>query len=208
MIGEKNRIIALFLCAFLILSNISMTALAATSEGKTEKSYILTSQEISKFNPYVSLDKNNNQFIIDKEAKIDLTKEEYAKLEINIKKTNQVLKSTDKNQVQFVIIDPKSQAGNVKVAFTEGETKVEFYWWGARFFISKTNLVYMGSGITIAGIWIPQVFVARVVSTLGVIITQAPGGIWFDYNFWIAGITSLFPGMPFVFAAVTDFGWQ
>lgn len=62
------------------------------------------------------------------------------------------------------------------------------YWWGLRIGLSKNTVNNIGSGVTIAGIWIPHPVVKGVVATLGVIIGRCPGGIVFNSTPGLASV--------------------
>lgn len=66
--------------------------------------------------------------------------------------------------------------------FKEGKNAIELYWWGARVYLSKSTVRTISGGIAIAGIWIPEPTVAKVIAILGVIGNFCPGGIRFDCN--------------------------
>ena len=67
------------------------------------------------------------------------------------------------------------------LGFKEGVTKVVFHWWGVTVYLSRSTVRWLGLGITIAGIWIPEAVVTKVLATLGVVAQSCPGGIRFDY---------------------------
>lgn len=41
----------------------------------------------------------------------------------------------------------------------------------------------MGAGASIAGVWIPHPVVKGIAATLGIVVSNAPGGIWADYSY-------------------------
>lgn len=56
----------------------------------------------------------------------------------------------------------------------------------------------MGAGATIAGAWIPKWWVMGIVSSSGYILSNAPGGVYVDYD----RLQSGFGG------GITKVGWQ
>lgn len=72
--------------------------------------------------------------------------------------------------------------------FKNGSNYVHVYWWGLRIGLSKNTVNNIGSGVTIAGIWIPHPVVKGVVATLGVIIGRCPGGIVFNSTPGLASV--------------------
>lgn len=62
--------------------------------------------------------------------------------------------------------------------------------------------------MAIGGIWIPEPLVTKILATLGVVIALCPGGIAFDYNYILAGISSLVPGISLSFLAVRNVRFQ
>lgn len=72
-------------------------------------------------------------------------------------------------------------------AFQEGETRVQVNNWGVEVYISKTAIIYIGAGISIGGVWVPEPVVSKVLATAGVVVTMCPGGIVLEYHYgWMA----------------------
>ncbi|MCI1966591.1 MAG: hypothetical protein LKJ17_10745 [Oscillospiraceae bacterium] len=92
--------------------------------------------------------------------------------------------------------------------FREGVTKINFHWWGATIYLSKTTINLIGAGVSVGGIWVPEPVVSKILATLGVVVALCPGGIVFDYNYVLAGIGVLLPGAWIMFPAVSNIRWQ
>lgn len=71
-------------------------------------------------------------------------------------------------------------------------------WHTTRFYIKRSTLRHMGAGATIAGVWIRKWWVAGFVSTFGYTLSNAPGGVYVDYDRLLSG----FGG------GITKVGWQ
>ncbi len=68
-------------------------------------------------------------------------------------------------------------------SYKEGVNKVEWYWWGARIYLSKTTVRWIGAGVTVGGIWVPEPVVSKILATIGAITAATvQGGIVFDAN--------------------------
>lgn len=71
-------------------------------------------------------------------------------------------------------------------------------WHTTRFYIKRSTLRHMGAGATIAGAWIPKWWVTGIVSSSGYALSNAPGGVYVDYD----RLQSGFGG------GITKVGWQ
>lgn len=199
------------ICAILsmvLVFTISIPALAA--ENKTLNTVPPLSQEEKvALNQWVSYSDDNMQYVIKSGAKSALSDEEYRVLSHYITVTNSNISKADFSTNEVFIVAPEEEFQYVNArAYNEGVTKIEFHWWGASIYLSKTTIMTIGAGITIGGIWIPEGVVTKILATVGVVIALCPGGIAFDYNYIAAGISNLVPGMSILFPAVSNIRWQ
>ncbi len=199
------------LLAIMTISLFALPAFAATEQETLTPNLALSNAEKVKFDEWVEYNSVEKTFYIKAGAQDYLSLEEYHKLEIVLSITNENINKFDFSTGEVSVIAP----GNKEIAlhaarapYTEGVDAIELYWWGVRIFLSKTTVNMIGAGVTIGGIWIPEPLVSKILATVGVVIALCPGGIWFDYNFILAGITAVMPGMPLMFSAVTGFGFQ
>ena len=51
-----------------------------------------------------------------------------------------------------------------------------------RVLLSKTTINRVGGGVTIAGVWIPEPVLSKILATGGAIAGLAPGGMYADYG--------------------------
>lgn len=203
----SKKIICCILSMVLIFS-ISIPAFAV--ENKTLNTIPPLSQEEKvALNQWVSYSDVNMQYVIKSGAKSALSDEEYRVLNHYITVTNSNISKADFSTNEVFIVAPEEEFQYVNArAYNEGVTKIEFHWWGASIYLSKTTIMTIGAGITIGGIWIPEGVVSKILATVGVVIALCPGGIAFDYNYIAAGISNLVPGMSILFPAVSNIRWQ
>lgn len=186
-----------------ILGN-GVTVINASGDNvDTSKSNVAASlslEQIDKFDKYVKLNKNTNQFYLSSDASTKLSTKEIMALTEQLKKTNSLTINIRESENSFITKDSNSITVTNKTdlenrdvlsrsKYHEGKTGVKLYWWGVRAWLSKSTLVSLGSGITIGGIWIPEPLVSKILATAGVVVALAPGGIAFNYtpvilNFW------------------------
>ena len=200
--------------------SLSVTAFAADSSIDTSKQVsalegapVLSQKQKARLNDWVIYDETTAQFLPVDGAEGALDKEEYSLLILCITTANKNLAKADFVSGEVSIVLPEQEnfssfQTQSSRAYSEGVTKIEFHWWGATIYLSKTTINYIGGGIAIGGIWVPEPIVSKILATLGVIGTLVPGGIAFDYNFILAGIGALLPGMSITFPAVTNVRWQ
>lgn len=156
-----------------------------------------SSNFINKFDVAVKV--VNNLFVIDySNLPQNTSSSELQSLKVLIDQKNSIiLKSENLNDGttlekdnNSVIISSNTNSSMLK--FREGSNYVHVYWWGLRIGLSKTTINYIGGGIAIGGIWVPEPIVSKILATLGVALGLAPGGIVFNStpgiaNFWGAG---------------------
>ena len=176
-----------------VLANESVQESVAVNQEKIDT---------EKLDSYVSFDQNSLNYKIDSTAKSELNEYEYNYLINQVEETNNVLSkvnlksneslSTDIDSVTITQFESTGNSQDSDVAlrsrskYREGITQVKVYWWGVRVWLSKTTISYIGGGIAIGGIWIPEPVVSKVVSSLGVVVSLVPGGIVFNTSPHIA----------------------
>lgn len=153
-------------------------------------------------------DDSTKEFSIKEGAKAALSKSDYTLLNTCITVTNSNLQKADFSSAKVFVVSPEQEGKEISFYYSDGVTKIEFHWWGATIYLSESTIESIGKGVTIGGIWIPHPIVSKILSTLGVVITSCPGGIAFDYNYILAGITSLVPGTKLLFSAISNIRWQ
>lgn len=174
-----------------------------------ESTPFITETQKNRLNEWVDYNENTKQFFIKSNANKVISEKDYSLLENSISITNQNIAKADFSTNQIVVISPKNESPKISTrAFKEGVTKIEFHWWGATIYLSKSTINVIGGGVAIGGIWIPEPLVSKILSTLGVGIALCPGGIAFDYNYIAAGINVLIPGSQLIFSAVRNVRWQ
>lgn len=197
-----------------ILSTVTPTLSAEASENTSQslkqdilqkdfslsgqQDVILSKHEMIKFSEYVDLD--NNFYVLNDKAAVELTSVEYDKLELIISHANRMIQEFNDlagaEEFEIEILSPQESlsqlTGNqfmmAKAGYIEGVTKVEFHLWGVKILLSKTDANKAATfGIGVAGIWMSSKIITTIALGLGVSGTQLiPGGIWID-QFWVAG---------------------
>lgn len=209
-----KKLLSMALAAIMVMG-MGTTAFAAEkttppAEGNTLISTpVLTESQKNLLNDWVSYDDGTKQFSIKQNAETALTNTDYLLLENCILITNQNIEKADFSSNEIYVVSPENEGVKTSTrAFSEGVTKIEFHWWGATIYLSKSTINVIGSGVAIGGIWVPEPLVSKILSTLGVIVALCPGGIAFDYNYIAAGISALVPGTALFFSAVSNTRWQ
>lgn len=201
-----KKLLAIVFASILGISIIGngTTVIHATGEKEdiSESNFTtnLSEKQIDKFDKYVKLNENTNQFFLTSIAAIELSKEDFKALNEQIIKSNSLTEKIKESSDSIITKGDKTITISKKTSleenntlsrskYHEGKTAAKLYWWGVRVWLSKSTLVGLGSGITIGGIWVPEAVVSKVLSTAGVVIALAPGGIAFNYtpvvlNFW------------------------
>lgn len=169
----------------------------------------LSEEKNIKLNEWVIYNEKEKQFKIKIEAKDKLNNMDYNLLEDYLNNTNSTIEKLDFSKGDVFVISPEEDIEMTERAkYNRGVTKINFYWWGARVYLSKTTINRIGYGTTIGGIWIPEPHVSKIVATVGVVASVCLGGIVFDYNYIAAGINKLIPGTKLVYRAVRNIRWQ
>lgn len=214
MISKKIiSICCLSLTLLIGVSFSSPTTAFATDKNEIESTTtvnqeLLNESLIQKANQYVKT--TENSFYLSEEGKIKLNESEQKIVLDSIQNANEYLKSIDNDLIQteksFLVTDEiiekevSTQNTSVKkintlsakkAKFKQGVNKIEFHWWGMDVYLSKSTVVGIGAGVTIAGIWIPHPIVSKATSTLGVVIGLCPGGIKFKFNYLKAGLGAI-----------------
>ena len=140
---------------------------------------------VARATPFVTV--TGERFALDDGATSALSTGEITQVETLLAGTNAQLDSLEREGTPIVAVlataDSTSSDEIQAFAFKEGVTKVEAHWYGLRVWASRTTLGVVGGGVGIAGIWIPEPIVSKVVATIGIAVgTFAPGGIVFNYT--------------------------
>ena len=153
------------------------------------KEYTLSEEQKNRLDKYVN-------------ASFELSDFEYNLLKTKVSETNAAIDSIKLSSNEYKVVSQDSitvfqevkDVNRYSFAFRsisgyqEGENAIRFYWWGARVWLSKTTVNYLGAGITLGGIWIPEAIVSKILATAGVVLGNCPGGIVFNYtpgvNIW------------------------
>ena len=179
------------------------------SSNTIESTPVITETQKNHLKGWVDYNEDTKQFFIKGNANKALSEKEYSLLENSISITNKNIAKADFSTNQIVVVSPENENSQISSrAYTEGVTKIEFHWWGARIYLSKTTVNLIGGGVTIGGIWVPEPIVSKILATLGVVVAFCPGGIVFDYNYIAAGINTLVPGSQLIFSAVSNIRFQ
>jgi hypothetical protein len=158
----------------------------------------LSTKVMDEASQFVSL--QGHEYVIDQDlAARKLSAPELSLVTKLISNTNEqinhafAVKTDDvKVEVSDTIAFIKKEPLSVSYKAKEGVTKVEWFWWGARVYLSKTTVRYISGGISIAGLWIPEPIVSKIIATIGVVSAVAiPGGIVFDVNAALLAIGNL-----------------
>lgn len=140
---------------------------------------------IDRATPFIAV--ADERFVLDTSAGTVLTTEEIDQVRSLLAGTNTQLDSLQSKGTPLVpVMTPPGSTDSDEIqafAFKEGVTKVEAHWYGLRVWASRTTLGVVGGGVGIAGIWIPEPIVSKVVATIGIAVgTFAPGGVVFNYT--------------------------
>lgn len=186
--------------SLMLAINAPATALAANSNNYSTNTGSSINQTINQstidyLSTFVRLNSSSHNYEIIPEARLSLSKEDYQFLSRRIEQTNQMINSADFSTGQANVIAPQEERStntySLMSVTSEGVDKIDFYWWGARVYLSKSTVRTMGATISIAGVIIPEAVVSKAASILGIVIGNTPSGIVFDYNYALAGIGSL-----------------
>lgn len=169
---------------------------ALGSSVETPSATELTDTIREKADPYVSV--LGDKFVLDDDAASSvLSEEEQTVVDSSIREANAAIKSasTELNVEKKVTSDAItfSQTTGPQIVNTDGDSVdpyyqpgrngVEYYWWGVKVLLSQRTVQFIGAGISIAGVWIPEPVVSKLAATLGIAVALAPGGVWADYSY-------------------------
>lgn len=171
----------------------------------------LSRTQIETLSQWVEYNAEAEQFHIKSGAIQSVGRENYKLLQKCVTATNRNLRAIDTDDKQVSVITPEHENRlelQKRKKYIEGVTKIEFHWWGATIYLSKTTVTTIGTGVTIAGVVVPEPVVSKLLAVAGVIETQCPGGIAFDYNYIVAGINALLPNSIIRFSAISNLRWQ
>ena len=203
---KTKKMFTSLIAATILTSLIAPASFAQTSSDpipqpeQTEseyENYFLENPE--QYDKYILLDSFQNRYYLKENAEYELDPQILAALQQQIAETNNVLKEVVIDDSSAIIVNPQpigfgtgikdrvltpTPSGpifdDLDKTYKEGVTKIKFHWWGTSVYVSKSKINNIGSGMTIAGIWLPSTLLKKVVATLGVAIGRVPGGVIFD----------------------------
>jgi hypothetical protein len=199
-----------FMLITMMMFSSTTTVFAAEKANTLKETPTLSQTQKNTLNEWVTYDDEANKFLIKTGAQDALAQSDYALLNECLAVTNSNIAMADFSSGEVFVVSPQDE-GRTEFAvasFNEGVTKIDFHWWGATIYLSKTTINLIGAGVSVGGIWIPEPLVSKILSTLGVAVALCPGGIAFDYNYIKAGIGELIPGSKLIFPAVSNIRWQ
>lgn len=150
---------------------------------------------IDQISPYIQFDRNNSKYFLTDEGKSILPVEVILQVEKTLNEQNQVrsetiLENSNKDGVEIVEkpngvleVVPEDDSMDNMLRYKNGVTKIDFYWWGSRVYISKSDLNNLNSMIIIGNKVIPSKIITTALSFVGVAAKSSPGGIVFDTSF-------------------------
>ncbi|EAF9900840.1 hypothetical protein A7B70_14785 [Listeria monocytogenes] len=147
---------------------------------------------------YISFSSELKRYVISPEINNELSKDKVTLIDSQVEITNEQINLSKKDSnINVIAVNSNGNEEVVKKTLLRGAgvNSIKFHWNYARVKISKSTLQNIGTGMTLGGIWIPQRLVAGICSSLGVGISKAKSGIWFDYNY-------------FSNLLLTGYGWQ
>lgn len=195
------------LASVMLFSSVLPTiSLATQNDEKVEQSNLdssmttsqLSNQIVDVANDYVYYDTDTNSFALNSSALLVLSQNDIDQINSQINQTNfQIKEAINDPSVNVYAVSPSGEEYNVSTSMlrANGVNSVSFQWNYARVKLSGNTLRNLGAGITLGGIWIPHPVASKVCSSLGVAISAATNGVWFDYNYAIGVLCG-------------NFGWQ
>ena len=170
MVKISTRTAAVAVSGTLVLSGIGVAAPAAASEVTTaiSASGEVSTTLINAVDPYVALEDGQYEFNVDAASRA-VSKDDLTHAQLLVEEMNSLLRDAYKynptqtgieivgKSVTFTQASTRNPGGVTTMAY--GVDNVEAHWYGFRVWISKGTLNNIGSGVTIAGLWIPS-FVA------------------------------------------------
>lgn len=211
---KKFRSFSAFALSALLIYAPSFHALAAENNPKNSDSTVVSEETIRRLNPWIFYNDEENRYEMKAGSEEALDLNDFKLANQYLSAANASLDQVDITDTSVTILAPEDEykqstpSRKARAAFHEGITKMEFHWWGARIYLSRTTIQFLGAGTTIGGIWIPEPLVSKILASLGAVITTCPGGIVFDYNYMKAGIQMLSPAIGLIFPAVSNIRWQ
>ncbi|EHC6329170.1 hypothetical protein JSZ18_001657 [Listeria monocytogenes] len=206
--AKQRNVIHVILVTTLLLSIIITPKIVyATTYEQSESEYQqkndnfdanLTETDTRIAERYIAFNSELKQYAISPAINTELSKDKVAIIDSQVEITNKQINLSQKDSnINITAVNPKGTEEVVKNTLLRGAgvNSIKFYWNYARVKISKSTLKNIGTGMTLGGIWIPQRIAAGVCSSLGVGISKAQSGIWFDYNY-------------FSNLLLTGYGWQ
>lgn len=157
---------------------------------KVEKR-ILSEQEISIADKYISFNTNTNTFELSSNILHEVSKSQYENILEQVNNTNELITTAIHDESDDLVVDVIDSDGD-RIALKEvyirgrGVNKVEFYWNYARIFIDAGNVsLALQVGFVIGTVYAPAKIVQAVCGILGIASGNINHGIWFDYNYFI-----------------------
>lgn len=139
---------------------------------------------VERADPFVKF--ANGTFILDEESASEaLTDVDISRAKALIAGTNAKLAELSPSSavsVQVVTPGARSEANAITAAYREGVTKIEAHWYGFRVWLSRSVLQGIGAGVAIGGVWVPEPIVSKILATLGIVTSLAPGGVVFNWT--------------------------
>ena len=168
------------------------TDLAESTQNNASQSSV-SSEVAEKADSYVFL--QGDQFAIAREAESALSQKELQEIKNEVETQNERISEAkaDSNLEMKVAGDsitfwekgPKISSADdddIDPYFQEGRNGIEFHGTYVRVLLSKTTINRVGGGVTIAGVWIPEPLLSKILATGGAIAGLAPGGMYADYG--------------------------
>ena len=211
--------LATIFLSFSFYSSVNAAEASAFSLNSTTTESITIDEDIiQKTDPFISLNDNGQFYITDlNEIKTVLSSDELSIVQNKISETNSALSemnvssssliiSTDTNSISYISSSLVSRSNK------EGVNKIEWKWFGARIFLSKstvTHLLNLGvaAGATYLTIQFPGVGIAVATAIIAFLTTEfatskAARAIYIDLNLNIPNLIN--PG----WVEITGFGLQ
>ncbi|EKA13145.1 hypothetical protein GMD1E_10432, partial [Enterococcus sp. GMD1E] len=92
------------------------------------------------------------------------------------------------NSINIGSVNLGTEEVSAATKYHAGVTKiVQRNWHVQRIYISKSTLRKAGNGLSVGGIWVPKFAYAAIIQTAGYALSNAPGGIWVDYDRLLSG---------------------
>lgn len=210
-----KKYIAISLSALVLTMAIIPTMQISASEiiqteNNSKMDINLSESLVAVATPFISFDKNLNEFVVDKNGLIkNVTNREYEQVLQQVKNANSSIEKSLKSIDDSTNITVATPEGHKTVLYESksratGKNAIEFHWNYARVFLTPSGVRYaVGGTFLIAGIVIPSTLVKCAIGLLGLYINDLPklkNGIWIDANYFMGSLNYV---PPFL-----NCGWQ